>query len=466
MKMATRLNRRTFLRTTAAASFAGAMLPQIVPAAVLGKDGGVAPSNRIVVGCIGLGPQGTGDMRGFLAQKDAQVVAVCDVKQDRLEQARDLVNSTYQTQACATYTDFHQVLARKDIQACLVATPDHWHVPISLAAVKAGKDVYMEKPFGCSLAENQALRDAVHKYKRIFQFGTQQRSSKQFRLACELVRNKAIGDLQHIAVWAPGSSPGGSTQPVAVPPTLDYDKWLGPAPQKPYTEDRCAAEGNKKTWWYISDYSFGFITGWGIHPMDIGLWGGWLLTDGTVEIEGTAHYPTAAEGSTDTATTWDINCTFGTGVTLKFIGVPNPQLAGSKSDEAWPHQDELKRRYGQIKSHGTAFEGSKGWVCVDRGRLATSPETLAETKEDALTLKLKASTNHVRDFLDSIVSREPAVANVDEAFRADALCQVCDIAARLKRKVTFDFKKEKFVKDDEANKRLQLRQMRKPFGLG
>src|SRR5205807_10105778 len=178
-------------------------------------------------------------------------------------------NRQYQNRSCATYADFREILARKDIDAFLIATPDHWHVPVALAAVRAGKDIYLEKPMALSLTEDWTLRREVHRHRRIFQFGTQQRSSRIFRLACELVRNGRIGKLKHIIVWAPGSSPGGPTTQVPVPPGLNYEMWLGPAPFRPHTQDLCSADGAKKTWWFISDFALGFIAGWGIHPIDI-----------------------------------------------------------------------------------------------------------------------------------------------------------------------------------------------------
>ncbi|HWI58529.1 MAG TPA: Gfo/Idh/MocA family oxidoreductase [Bacillota bacterium] len=223
-------SRRQFLKQTGGLALAVAAFPSIVPASALGKDGTVAPSNRIAVGCIGVGPQGQGDMGNFLNQKDAQVIAVCDVKTEQLEQARAAVNRRYQNNDCATFRDFQELIGRKDIDACLIATPDHWHVLTAVAAVRAGKDIYVEKPMGLSLGEDWALRKEVHRHKRVFQFGTQQRSSRIFRLACQLVRNGRIGTLKHINVWAPGSAPGGSTKVVPVPSGIDYERWLGRLP--------------------------------------------------------------------------------------------------------------------------------------------------------------------------------------------------------------------------------------------
>ena len=257
------INRRRFLKHAAGAiSF-----PYVVSSSALGAGGGIAASERITVGCVGVGPQGTGVMGNFLRQKNARVVAVCDVKDPVLKAAQERVNGHYQGTGCAAYKDFRDVMARDDIDVVLAATPDHWHVLIALAAIKSGKDVYLEKPMGLSLAQDQALRTAVHRHGRVFQFGTQQRSERNFRFACELAQSGRLGKLHTINVWSPGSSQGGDPKPVPAPEWIDYDRWLGPAPYTPYTQDRCS----NKLWWFISDYALGFIAGWGVHPLDIAL---------------------------------------------------------------------------------------------------------------------------------------------------------------------------------------------------
>ncbi len=456
------LSRRHFLKTTSQLALAGVALPTLVPAAALGKAGKASPSERVVLGCIGVGPQGQGDMRNFLNQKDCQVVAVCDVKTDQLTLARNTVNKTYQNEDCATYSDFRDVVARKDIDAFLIATPDHWHVPVALAAVRAGKDVYVEKPLGVTLAEDWALRREVHRHKRIFQFGTQQRSGRIFRLACEMVRNGRIGKLKHINVWAPGSSPGGSTEVVPVPPELNYDMWLGPAQFKPYTRDLCSADGAKKTWWFITDYALGFIAGWGIHPIDIAVWGADLFT-GPIEVEGRGAFH--CEGICNTATVWDINLKFASGVTMKFVGVPNGGNQGRTTCDTWPQENEWKQRSRRITSHGTAFEGTDGWVHIDREGIHLQPENLIDENPDNFKVKLIRSPLHARNFIDSVKSRVETVCPIDESVRSDSLCHISDIAIRLNRKLVWDPKKEQFLGDEEANLRLKARKMRPPWHL-
>ena len=378
--------RRGFLRTTAKATLAIAALPNVIPSSVLGKDGAVAPSNRVVVGFIGVGPQGQGVMGNYLPRKDCQVVAVCDVKTDMLDQARDRVNTQYQDKDCAGYHDFREITSRKDIDACHIATPDHWHVLTSLEAVRDKKDVYCEKPLGLSLEEGQILRAAVNQHQRVFQFGTQQRSSQQFWQACALARNGNLGKLKSINVWCPGSAPGGSTKVMDPPATLDYDRWLGPAPFKPYIEDRCTDDGNKKTWWFNTDYSVGFITGWGIHMMDIALWGAWNLFQGTVEVGGTAIYGDTV--ACNTARVWEIDFKFSTGCTMKFVGLPNGGNQDQPTGDPVYHYDDWKKRYRRTwGAHGTAFEGENGWVHVDRASINFEPETLEEVKKDNIQFR-------------------------------------------------------------------------------
>jgi predicted dehydrogenase len=438
------INRRRFLRRAAGTAAGAVGFPYIVSSSALGGADNIVASERITVGCVGVGPQGSGDMGNFLRQKDAHVIAVCDVKDPVLKAAQDGVNKHYQGTGCAAYKDFRELMARDDIDVILAATPDHWHVLIALAAVGAGKDVYLEKPMGLSLAQDQALRAAVHRHGRVFQFGTQQRSERNFRFACELALNGRLGKLHTINVWSPGSSQGGDPTPVPVPEWLDYQMWLGPAPYTPYTQDRCS----NKLWWFISDYALGFIAGWGIHPLDIALWGGGEKVACPLEIEGKGVWPT--EGVCDTAMNWKVVCKYDSGVTMNFTGDPYP--------------DEWKQRYGRTTSHGTAFEGTDGWVHVDRSGLNAHPKELLETELGPNDIHLYKSDDHVRNLLDCVKSRAETVCPIDVAVQADIICQISDIAIRLEQKLKWDPKTERFVNNEEANRRLS-RSMRAPWTL-
>jgi predicted dehydrogenase len=438
------IDRRRFLKRVAGTAAGAMSFPYIVSSSALGGAGNIAASERITVGCVGVGPQGSGVMGNFLRQKDAQVVAVCDVKDPVLKAAQELVNGHYKGTGCAAYKDFRELMARDDIDVVLAATPDHWHVLIALAAVRAGKDVYLEKPMGLSLAQDQALRTAVHRQGRVFQFGTQQRSERNFRFACELALNGRLGKLHTINVWSPGSSQGGDPTPVPVPEWLNYEMWLGPAPYTPYTQDRCS----NKLWWFISDYALGFIAGWGVHPLDIALWGGGEKVACPAEIEGKGVWPT--EGVCDTAMNWKVVCKYDSGVTMNFTGDPYP--------------DEWKQRYGRTTSHGTAFEGTDGWVHVDRSGLNAHPKELLETELGPNDIHLYKSDNHVRNLLDCVKSRAETICNIDVAVQADIICQISDIAIRLEQKLKWDPKTERFVNNDAANRRLS-RPMRTPWTL-
>jgi predicted dehydrogenase len=455
--------RRQFLKQAAGSTVSLAVFPSIIPASALGRNGSVAPSDRIAIGCIGLGERGREDLGSFLGQKEAQVVAVCDVHSGHLERARQIVNEHYQSKDCVGYPDFRDLMERRDIDACVVATPDQWHVLTALAAVRSGKDVYVEKPLGLSVTEDCALRQAVHQHKRIFQFGTQQRSDRKFRMACELVRNERIGKLKHINVWAPGSIAGGSTDQVAPPPELNYDLWQGECRSKPYTKN-LADElygAPETTWRFISDYALGFVAGWGVHPLDIAVWGaGADLFGGHLEVEGNGTFH--SEGVCDTATIWDVKMKAAGGLTLHFVGAPNTYRL--PSGEPWPEEQEWKQRYGTIANYGTAFEGTDGWVHVDRDRINVQPENLVEEKEESFQIQLPRSPHHAQNFLDCIKNRAETICPIGEAVRSDTLCHLSDIAMRLNRKLIWDPKKERFVGDEEANLRL-VRAMRPPWHL-
>jgi predicted dehydrogenase len=439
------ITRRRFLKRATGTAIGAVGFPYIVRPSAIGKAGNVAASERITVASVGVGPQGTGVMGGFLAYKDARVVAVCDLKAQAREAAKNLVNKHYQNDDCETYEDFRELMQRKDIDVVSIATTDHWHVLVALAAARAGKDIYLEKPMGLSLAEDQALRQTCHRYATVFQFGTQQRSSRNFRFACELVLNEQIGKLHTINVWSPGSSSGGSPEPVPEPDWLDYDMWLGPAPYTPYTKDRCS----NSLWWFISDYALGFIAGWGVHPLDIALWGGGDKVRCPLEMEGKGTWPDPA-GVCDTAMNWKLTCKYDSGVTMNFTGDPFPE--------------EWAKRYGRTTSHGTAFEGDEGWVHVDRSGLNAHPRELLSAELGPNEIHLYQSNNHVRNLLDCVKTRAKTICPIDVSVQADAICQISNIAIRTEQKLRWDPAKERFTNSGAANRRL-TRAMRSPWRL-
>ncbi|HSA02406.1 MAG TPA: Gfo/Idh/MocA family oxidoreductase [Candidatus Paceibacterota bacterium] len=407
------------------------------------------------------GPPARGVIVVFLPQIAVGAVAVSDLAQRNLKAAVDQVNPQYKDKACATHGDYRELLARPDIDAVLIATPDHWHVPVAVAAARAGKDMYLEKPMGLTVAEDQFLRKTIQDQKRIFQFGTQQRSQEQFRLACELVRNGRIGKLQQINVWCSASMPGGSTTPAPVPSDLNYDLWLGPARHTPYTPGKCFDSdppATWKTWWFNYDYALGFIAGWGVHPLDIAYWGHPQMMSETFEVEGKGVIPT--EGACNTSVAWDVNFTFADGVRLCYRGARNGYEPVTPMNDLSP----WAKKYGRAIDHGTAFEGTDGWILVDRGAIRTSPEHLIEDKIDRPgDRRLIRSSHHVRNFLDSVKSRVPAICPIEDAVQADILCHLSDIATRLDRKLKWNPRRERFVRDDDANRRLAYRPVRPPW---
>jgi len=240
--------------------------------------------------CIGLGGRGKENLRSFIGHQNCRIVAVCDVNANRVEEAKKIVNDRLGSVACAAYRDYRDVLARSDIDAVSVATPDAWHVLQSVEAARAGKDIFLEKPLGLSVKDDIALRNAVCGYDRVFQFGTQQRSDRNFGFACELVQNGRIGKLQRIIVSVPASRVVGVIRPAPVPAWLDWDMWVGPAQWRPYS---VGIVGNCGEWGHISSFSLGWITTWGIHHVDIAQWGNDADNTGPVEVEGTGEFPPA-----------------------------------------------------------------------------------------------------------------------------------------------------------------------------
>jgi predicted dehydrogenase len=444
-------NRRQFL--TRAAGVAGASLafPYIVPSSALGLDGAVAPSDRVTLGFIGVGNMGQNHLRPFIYQPDVQVVAVCDPNRWRREQAQHTVNGEYSKQVCAAYNDFRDLVARPDIDAVCIASLDSWHVLHALAAARAGKDLYVQKPLGMSIDEIKLLREEVNRHARVFQFGTQQRSSKEFRFACELVLNGRIGKLQTVKVGVHSGATGGmhwprgddertgltKVEPEPVPDWLDYEMWLGPAPSAPYTTARLTYPH----WFHISDYSLGYVSGWGVHHIDIAQWGNGTELTGPLEVSGTAVWP-HDDALCDNPTSWDVNYDYANGVKVHFTG-SGPGFEGVR--------------------HGITFEGPDGWVFVNRGVLETQPKSLLESKIGPNELHLPVSDLHEKNFIECVKSRARTLCPVEVAVRSDSVCQLAWITFKLQqRKLKWDPEKEIFPNDPDANL-LMKRTLRSPW---
>lgn len=439
-------SRRDFLKWTSTAL----ATPLVLPGGAWGQD---APSNRVNLALVGAGGRGSGLLNDAVRLPEAQFLAVCDCFQERRESTRDKLNTFYKGKMVQAYSDFREVLAREDIDGVIIATPDHWHVPIAIAAARAGKAIYVEKPLSVSLEWAWELRRIAAERKSVIQYGTQQRSAPQFRQACELVRNGYIGEVTRVDAWCADISSQytafsvpqfGSTEAAPVPDGFDFERWLGPAPVSPYTVDRCTCYGT----YHHYDNSLGFIAGWGAHPLDIAQWG--LGTDETspVHYEGTGSIP--EQGLYKTIDSWDIECTYGNGVKMHFMGhrVAEPVVSA----------------YRPWKDHGTTFFGSEGWISVDRGGIhASNPEILKiEFKEG--DRRLKATSSHMADFLECAKTGAAPVSPLEAAIRSDTISHLCDIAIRLKRPVQWEPGKECILEDAQATAMLS-RTMRAPWNL-
>jgi predicted dehydrogenase len=436
--------RRDFLKIMAGSAMAG--FPALAPSSGLGKDGYVAPSDRIVMGCIGVGRQGSGDMRGFLNEPDARVAAVCDVRQASRERAATMVNQRYGDQQCAMHEDYRELLARPDIDAVLIATGERWHPLIAIEAARRGKHIYCEKPLALSVAEAQAVRQAVHRGGVAFQSGTQQRSSFYYRHAVELVRNHKIGELQTIMV-ASVQGGGNNTmygQPGDPPPGIDYDKWLGPSPWAPYMD----IVVNTTAWLFMSDYGLGCIDGaWGIHDIDIAQW---LHGDTTtpVEAEGSGLFFTDLR---DTPYEWTVEQKYANGVRLIHMDMRTAKKRASQ--------------FNLLPSIGaTVIFGSEGWIYVSREGLITHPEKLASETIGPNEIQVIRSDNHRRNLLNAIRSGQKTIAPIDVATRDQMVVQQEYIALCVGRKLRWDPEREEFQGDAEANRMLS-RPMRSPWHI-
>ena len=420
--MSTKLTRRSFLQGAAAGAVAA---PYVITSAALGNAEKAPASERVALGHIGVSNQGGYLFHSFMNCKNAQSVAIADCYKDRRE-AR--------AAACKgkAYRDFRELLARDDVDAVIVATPDHWHVPIAIAAARAKKDAYVEKPLGVTIEQDVKCLKVFEENKRIFQYGTQQRSSEHCRVGCELVRSGKIGKIKRLEVTAPNGGAGGSTQVIPVPEGFDYDMWCGPSEVKPFTADRCHPPGT----YYIYDYSIGYLGGWGAHPLDILVWGCECDLAGPYTVEGTGVIPD--KGLYDTVYNWDMKLQMAGGVEMTFL----------------PGGDSTK------------FIGAEGWVRIWRGGWDTEPKSLLTAKLGPNDVHLDVSPNHYQNFVDCVKSRKPCVSPLDHAVRSDLISLLCDVAVRTGRKITWDPKKQAIVDGGDLSKtRSVSRPMRAPWTL-
>jgi hypothetical protein len=427
MKNPTYSTRRRFLKTSLTAASAVFAAPQIVRAETLGNATKAAASSRIGMGFIGMGLISDGHVRSFPGMKNVQPIAVCDVRDTHLKKAAGILKEKGYEGIVAT-KQFEEVLAHPDIQAVCVTTPDHWHAAIALAAMKAGKDVYVEKPMTLTIEEGKALVAAEKKYGRVLQVGSQQRSSSHFRIAANLVRNGLIGDIKEIyCQLGEFPQPPNPETIVPVPDGFDYDRWLGPTPFFEHSEHRVKGQysGGWRCYWEYGSRKFG---DWGAHHFDIVQWA--LDRDNTGPVE---FIPKGFEGAEHH------HYRYADGITV---------WRDKKPDNG----------------HMIRFIGSKGEVLVSRGKIDSSPKELVRHKFGPNDVQLQESNDHRGNFIDSIISRKPTICHAGVGHRTATICQVAGIAERLGRSIKWDPKAEQIIGDKEAAA-MQDRPRRKGFEM-
>jgi predicted dehydrogenase len=425
--MTMHFSRRRFLKATTAVAASTYLLPKGFAAP--------SPNDQPAVGLIGCGGMGRGDAKN--ASRFGRIVALCDVDEGRIAEVKK------QWPDAATYKDFRKLLEHKDLQVVICGTVDHWHTLVSMAAMRAGKDVYCEKPLTLTIDEGKRLVETARKTKRILQTGSQQRSDKNFRQACELVRNGRIGKLKHVSVFLPAGRREGPFKPSPVPEGFNWDLWRGPTPDVEYVKERTHL--TFRYWW---EYSGGTMTDWGAHHNDIALWGIGLERSGPVEIEGKALVEMIPGGFTATSE-YEVNYTYANGVTHSCKSTPADTWSGGIAD-----------KNGQ--RNGVKFEGADGWIWVTRGKIeASNPEFLKEPLPSSAQ-QLYVSNDHMGNFFECVRSRKQPICDVEIGHRSASVCHLGAIAIRLSRKLKWNPAKEQFVGDSEANKYL-AREMRKPW---
>ncbi len=428
------ISRRAFLSRTSAIAGAAISFPTIVPSSVFGRSA-VAPSNRIVMGAIGTGSMGTGDLNGFLGSRDVQFVAVCDVDTHNRDRAKSIVDRKYDSKDCGAYLDFRELIGRGDLDAIMTACPDHWHAVPAIAAAEAGLDVHGQKPFARTIREGRAMVNAVERYGRVWQTGSQQRSDRKFRRACELVRNGRIGKIHTVEVGLPYGGQHDRKPPMTPPENLDWDFWLGPAPERPFTDF-----GNGSVHWHwrwIMDYSGGQLTDWAGHHIDIAHWGLGLNRTGPVEIEGKGKYP--EDGLYNAPYSYRFNCKYADG--LHMIVADNHQL-----------------------KQGAKWIGEHGWIHVNRGGMDAHPKSLLKEVIGPGETKLYDSGGHKRNFLECVKSRKETICPAEVGHRSISVALLGEIAMLTGRKIRVDPDKEEIIGDPGASA-LWGRSYREPWRL-
>ena len=477
MEVLSGLTRRSFARSAV-----------LAPASALGR-GATPASDRVTVGIIGSGQRALFETRQYAWFDNAVIVAVCDAQESRRVRAKAELEKRYAAQqpgrphgGIRMYADFHDLLAKKDIDAVYIASPDHWHVPMLIPALRAGKHVHCEKPLGVSVEQDLAALKAARKYGKLFQYGAELRALPEAKKALELVLNGRIGTVQKIYVVSPPSQSGGSATPaIHIPKGFDYDAWLGPAPAKPFCADRCLTDLPRGIF-NISDYTLGDIGNWGAHPLDqVQRWADASgRSSPPVRYEGAGQFP--EQGLFDCAVQWNVRCTWADGLAMDFMdhntydklpGVPHPP-------EGWGRMPDGSAR--TVMPNGAVFVGTDGWVIVNYGKVVTHPASLMTSAIGGQEKRIPDSTlenipagfskvfqelltaGHHQNWIRAIRAGTPAVDDMESAFRSDMVSQLADLCIRTGEPVGWDPARETVTGNDTA-RAMMRKPMRSPWGV-
>lgn len=426
-------SRREFIKSITVGAIG---FPFIIRGSALGKDGHPAPSQQLLTAQIGCGAMGMGDLQALLnVSRQVRVTAVCDVDDRRSQEAKKVVDNFYGNTDCRVYRDFRQLLEKEPLNIASLALPDHWHAIISIACARKRLDIYGQKPLARTIGEGRLICEAVKHYGVIWQTGSWQRSVRNFYQACMLVRNGRIGKVEYVEVGLPDGKTRDQIKLLNVPPYLDWDLWLGPAPWRPYQD---FGRGDCHwDWRWVMDYSGGQLTDWAGHHIDIAHWGLGMDYEGPIEVEGKGEYPT--EGPWDAPYAYDFTAKYANGLTMRIANAAK-----------LPH------------GLGTCWYGSKGWLFVTRGDLKASDPKILQERIGPDEIQLYKSENHHKNFLECVLTRKQTITPAEVAHRSLSVGLLGEIAMLLGRKLHWDPKAERFINDDTANGML-MRAYRKPW---
>ena len=444
MKKNKTIGRREFLKKTAVGVGAAIVAPTILPSCEVDRD------DHLRLAHIGVGSRGMNELNNyFLPLESARSVATCDVWKDRREKAKDLITDYYKENSIKapdvkTYLDFEEILERDDIDAVVINTPDHWHVPASIKAARAGKHVYVAKPLGLSYPNYKILEKEMAANNVHFHYGSQQRAQQHMKVGIDMIKEGKIGEIERVEVWCPGKNPveNPTCSEVAPPRDFDFDRWTGPAPLNHYCPDRVTNNSS----WFQYDYSIGFLAGWGAHPLDIMVWALKDKVNGVYSCEGTGKF-WGEDGIYDNIFSWDLNYKYQSGLEVHFVSLDVAEQQGMLED---PERED---------GNGTTFYGSKGYISLSRGEAQSDiPELNQKLKETPMSGANKMG----QMFVDIIAGKIEETCPLDDAIISDTISHMGDIAIRSNRKVTWNPQHGEVVDDPEANS-LYIRKMRPPY---